>query len=107
MTEKPVREHDKFMLRLPDGLRDRIAAYAKAHGRSMNSEIVATLEENYPDLESAVQKRIEHIRDLATEIGGPEHGKTLYDAVTDLVGFLADIAEDHHIENVPGEKQKP
>ncbi len=47
--EKPVREHDKFMLRLPDGMRDRIAEAAKANKRSMNAEIVAALEVAYPD----------------------------------------------------------
>lgn len=36
---------DKFMLRLPDGMRDRIAEEAKASGRSMNSEIVYRLEQ--------------------------------------------------------------
>lgn len=30
---------DKFMLRLPDGVRDRIAASAKVSGRTMNAEI--------------------------------------------------------------------
>lgn len=39
---------DKFMLRLPDGMRERIRAAAEAHNRSMNSEIVATLEKEYP-----------------------------------------------------------
>lgn len=39
---------DKFMLRLPDGMRDRIKAAADASNRSMNAEIVATLEEKYP-----------------------------------------------------------
>lgn len=34
---------DKFMLRLPDGMRDRIADAAKANNRSMNAEIVARL----------------------------------------------------------------
>lgn len=48
---------DRFQVRLPTGLRERIAAAAKANSRSMNSEIVATLEEKYPapegpDLES-------------------------------------------------------
>lgn len=45
MSEKPVREYDKFMLRLPEGMRDRIAERAKASGRSMNSEIVQILED--------------------------------------------------------------
>lgn len=40
--------NDKFMLRLPDGMRDRIKAAAEAANRSMNAEIVATLEEKYP-----------------------------------------------------------
>jgi|GEM_PF-3896209 len=39
---------DKFMLRLPDGMRDRIKAKADENGRSMNAEIVATLEDKYP-----------------------------------------------------------
>ncbi|MFG6599389.1 Arc family DNA-binding protein [Sulfitobacter sp. 1A09293] len=36
------------MLRLPDGMRDRIKHVAEANNRSMNAEIVATLEEAYP-----------------------------------------------------------
>jgi hypothetical protein len=38
------RESDKFMLRLPDGMRERIAELAKQNGRSMNAEIVARLD---------------------------------------------------------------
>lgn len=48
ITGDPVSEHDKFMLRLPAGMRDRIKAVADKNGRSMNAEIVATLEEAYP-----------------------------------------------------------
>lgn len=36
------------MLRLPDGLRDRIKAAAEANNRSMNAEIVGVLEEKFP-----------------------------------------------------------
>ena len=39
---------DQYMLRLPDGMRGRIRAAAEANGRSMNSEIVSTLQEHYP-----------------------------------------------------------
>lgn len=39
---------DKFMLRLPDGMRERLKEAAAANNRSMNAEIVATLEEKYP-----------------------------------------------------------
>ncbi|WP_197730643.1 Arc family DNA-binding protein [Rhizobium beringeri] len=44
----PNDELDKFLLRMPDGLRDRIKAVADENNRSMNAEIVATLETIYP-----------------------------------------------------------
>jgi hypothetical protein len=40
----PSQELDKFILRLPDGMRDEIAAAAKANNRSMNAEIVLRLQ---------------------------------------------------------------
>lgn len=44
----PSQQQDKFVLRLPDGMRERIKEAAAANNRSMNAEIVATLEEKYP-----------------------------------------------------------
>lgn len=48
-TEKSVvtRDSDKFMLRLPDGMRKRIADAAEESSRSMNGEIVARLQESF------------------------------------------------------------
>lgn len=48
MTSPTSRESDKFVLRLPDGMRDRIKAAAEANNRSMNAEIVSVLEREYP-----------------------------------------------------------
>lgn len=47
MSDQPSSK-EKFIVRLPDGLRDRIRAAAEERGHSMNSEIVSTLEEKYP-----------------------------------------------------------
>jgi hypothetical protein len=45
MSENEKRTFsDKFMLRLPDGMRERIKTEAEANRRSMNAEIVARLE---------------------------------------------------------------
>ncbi|MBW8285050.1 MAG: Arc family DNA-binding protein [Rhizobium sp.] len=41
----PSAKQDQFMLRFPDGLRDRIKVAAETNGRSMNSEIIARLED--------------------------------------------------------------
>lgn len=51
MTEKkyPSERQDQFIVRLPDGMRDRIRRAAEGNNRSMNAEIVATLEEKYPE----------------------------------------------------------
>lgn len=38
------RTADKFVVRLPDGMREKIAEKARTHHRSMNSEIIARLE---------------------------------------------------------------
>lgn len=46
--ESESRSLDKVIVRLPDGMRDRIKSAAEANNRSMNAEIVATLEEKYP-----------------------------------------------------------
>lgn len=43
----PSDKQDQFMLRLPDGLRDRIKASADAQNRSMNAEIVARIQDSF------------------------------------------------------------
>lgn len=42
------RTADQFPVRMPPGMRDRIKAAAAANYRSMNSEIVSTLERAFP-----------------------------------------------------------
>jgi hypothetical protein len=44
----PSDEQEKFMLRLPLGMRDKVKAAAAKNNRSMNAEIVALLQEKYP-----------------------------------------------------------
>lgn len=41
--DSPSQAADKFIFRMPDGMREQIAAAAKANNRSMNAEIVARL----------------------------------------------------------------
>lgn len=40
----PSELKDRFILRLPEGMRDRVADLARANGRSMNAEFVARLQ---------------------------------------------------------------
>lgn len=74
MAKYPSDSQDKFVLRLPDGMRDRIKAAADENGRSMNSEIVATLEDAYPEVdpEAAILEMIQHIREMSAKALPPE-----------------------------------
>jgi hypothetical protein len=51
MDKKPYPSElqDRFIVRFPDGMRDRIAEAAKANNRSMNSEIIARLQASFDD----------------------------------------------------------
>ncbi|WP_313610415.1 Arc family DNA-binding protein [Rhizobium sp.] len=62
--KKPNDELDKFLLRMPDGLRERIKDMAAANNRSMNAEIVSTLEDCYPP-QPGLQEIISYIETLA------------------------------------------
>jgi hypothetical protein len=48
MSNFPSQNLDKIVIRVPDGLRDRIARAAKDNGRSVNAELVRLLESHYP-----------------------------------------------------------
>lgn len=67
VQDSPSRHQDQFVLRLPDGMRDRIAREAKSNNRSMNAEIVARLDES---LGSRVSDRLNWaLREIAVDFG--------------------------------------
>lgn len=48
-TKYPSRALDRIMVRLPDGMRDRLAEAAKSNKRSVNAEVVARLSQSMED----------------------------------------------------------
>jgi uncharacterized membrane protein YccC len=69
MPKPPSQIADKYIVRLPDGMRDRIAEAAKANNRSMNAEIVARLEASFgTPLSAASPDVLQHLLTLAEEI---------------------------------------
>lgn len=66
MSDAPSQSQDKFIIRLPEGMRDRIKFAADANNRSMNAEIVATLEAAYPEENELEQAA----KDLVTALEG-------------------------------------
>ncbi|BAF86865.1 conserved hypothetical protein [Azorhizobium caulinodans ORS 571] len=94
--DTPSRYMDKIVIRVPDGLRDRIAVAAKANGRSVNSELVALLEEAYP-AEPTVHEVI-HLAGLLADdfLDAPEHLglRQLRDTLKEVVEKLRDAAAE-------------
>ena len=83
------RGAEQYTVRFPDGLRDRIKAAAEANNRSMNAEIVATLEEKYP----APKRPSELLWRLVEEIRAyeKEHDTSFRDAIgPELADHLSD-----------------
>lgn len=48
MVGLAARDDDKFVLRMPNGLRDRLTQSASENGRSMNSEAIFHLDRALP-----------------------------------------------------------
>ena len=62
----PSEQQDRLIIRFPDGMRDRIAALAKANGRSMNAEVISMVEASFRRAERPTNE--EQKSDLAHEI---------------------------------------
>ena len=65
----PSRTAEQFVVRFPDGMRDRIAEAAKQNNRSMNAEIVARLQGSFADHVAPAAATMGELRDgLLAEI---------------------------------------
>lgn len=61
MAKVPAAEQVQVNFRMPAALRDRIKAIAEANNRSMNAEIVAALEEKFPDTSDGLVRRSDYV----------------------------------------------
>lgn len=95
MSEKVTsRESDKFMLRLPDGMRDSLKAEAETNKRSMNAEIVARLEESLSRNEDEARQRASETADQIVQM-----------LIERMAAMRLDM--ERRIEALEAEKQKP
>lgn len=75
---------NQFQLRLPPGLRERIKAYADAHGRSMNAAIVEVLEREFPE-PWTLEQRIHQLSGALAIMREAEHPKELVDQLVENI----------------------
>lgn len=81
------------MLRLPDGMRDRIKAAADENNRSMNAEIVATLEAEYPLPRSSTDEALWLLGELDKIRGMLENEKPQSPEALALQAYSDDISK--------------
>lgn len=105
MTKKTtIQPQDKYVLRLPDGMRERIKKAAERSGRSMNAEIILALEHYFPpepSLEDVIE-RVHSAIDQAKITGGLPYRQVLIDALESLSERLTSGLEfDQHTPRLP------
>ena len=78
MPNYPSQTADRFLVRLPDGMRQRLAESARAHNRTMTKDVVARLEASFenagPALPQCVQDAVED--EIEARGGTPEEALT-------------------------------
>lgn len=81
----PSRSLDKIIIRVPDGMRDRIKRAADANGRSMNAELLVLLERAYPP-EGSVEKHLQEIAKII-QASPADQNDAWGDVITKLLAF--------------------
>lgn len=72
----PSRTAEQFVVRFPEGMRDRIKEAAEVNNRSMNAEIVARLEASFaspgvqPGLPAGLREELERLFDEKLKLRG-------------------------------------
>ncbi|KGM50659.1 Arc family DNA-binding protein [Pseudooceanicola atlanticus] len=107
-SQKPTVQ---IALRLSPDLRDRIKGAAQSNNRSVNSELIAVLEEKYPAprrLSAVAQDLLETIRAYEKKTGvrfydavGPEKAEELKVQLKTLVALMDTKLEEIDRENTP------
>jgi hypothetical protein len=93
---------DQFMLRLPDGMRDKLAKMAEANGRSMNAEILSALEQHLAgtDRLSAIEAFIQKHRTNIEAVGSLGNLVELEMRVTALENHAHSAAIAHSVDEM-------
>lgn len=70
MADYNSRTAEKFVIRLPDGMRSRIADMAVVNHRSMNSEIIQRLEQSFASENSSqsLQEQLDELLRRAAQL---------------------------------------
>lgn len=99
---------ERFTVRMPDGMRDSIAARAKSNGRSMNSEIVQILEDALSGKARSI--KFDMAQGKPIEIKNVDNPENIIKALTAFAAALTEMQKnpsDVDIDDFIDDSQKP
>lgn len=94
MIDSTPKQEPPYGLRMPPDLKERVRSAAATNNRSMNAEIVATLEEKYPKL-SGVEHSLDRINKLIEACRTINADHIIQDVALDLEGLVSDALKKH------------
>ena len=97
---KRVRDQDKFMLRLPDGMRERIKSKADRAGMSMNEAIVWCLNSFFPAPQT-FEGRVEELAELVAMLKEDGRENAVLDQLINRVHKTLEEIADGRLETPP------
>lgn len=101
----PSRTADKIIIRLPDGMRDKLAAYANLHGRSMTAEVVDLLEAGLLHRGGIDRQTIKGM--IKTEKDQEELLRQRLEITHDYIQGLEEVLDVYDREALPGQVMMP
>ncbi len=97
-----VRNQDQFLVRLPEGMQDRIKATPERAGMSMNEAIVWCLDLHFPAPATLEQK----VHELAEMVALLKRGSGLEQEIDGIIGELDSVLRDVASDKIKGGGEK-
>lgn len=109
MTKSKREDLGQIVIRPPAGMRERIKAAAEANNRSMNAEIVATLEEKYPKIHEGLIEILPPGTEPPSSHVGNESGRVSFieehpGSAEHFVKFLQSLGHGAEIVSINGKR---
>lgn len=102
MEDKPVYPSDladKVLVRMPDGMRDKLKALAKTNNRTLNAEIIARLQNSFEN-RLLSQEQLSIIEDGAKVLGYTPNTEKFEQAVSAMATEVQEAAAKEADESI-------
>jgi hypothetical protein len=87
--QSPSRSLDKIIIRLPDGLKERIRRVAERNDRSVNAELLVLLERAYPP-DAILDVYIRDIADLV-RLSPPDDQEAIWRSIVEKIEAVSGL----------------